>query len=506
MLQSVRSLAMVLSRLSLLSALLMVPSLLFALFGEGASTGQAVAFLIPMGVSVTSFLLTGLLFGRERPQLRESKDGFLCVVLAWAQFAVLGALPFWLSGHLPTFVDALFESTSGYATCGGSVFRTVETLPQGIQFWRAMTHFAGGLGIIALYVAILPALGAGGVVLFRSEVQSSLFEDRIRPRIQETAMALLLIYSGLVVAQTVLLWATAGMSLFDAAFHACATVSTGGFSTRDTSLAAFSPAAQWITALFMLLGATSFLLHGRALKGDFKAYLRSEEFRAFVVLVLTAIVIVTILVHGRPVAGEPGSGEPHVLDPALRPRDLASSIRDAVFQVVTCVTCTGFATADFERWPDACRFLLVMLMIVGGCTGSTSGGVKVSRVVVFVRTVGRELQQLLRPSRVVTVRFGQNAMPPDALIAVGTLILLYLFVVGIGAFLLTLLRVPATESLTGAIAAMGGVGPGLGSIGPAGNYADLAAGAKLVLCGLMLTGRLEIYAVLALFALLRRRR
>lgn len=506
MLESVRSLSMVLSRLSLLSALLMVPSLVLALFGEGASTAQVVSFLIPMGISVASFLGITLWCGRERPQLRESKDGFLCVVLAWAQFAVLGALPFWLSGHLPNFVDALFESTSGYATSGGSVFRTVENLPQGIQFWRAMTHFAGGLGIIALYVAILPALGAGGVVLFRSEVQSSLFEDRIRPRIQETAMALLLIYSGLVVMQAALLWTIGGMSLFDATFHACATVSTGGFSTRDSSLAAFSPAAQWVTMLFMFLGATSFLLHGRALKGEFRAYVRSEEFRAYCVLIASAILIVLLVVHHRPVTGPMDGGEPHVLDPSQRPGDWGTSLRDSMFQVLTCATCTGFATSDFERWPDACRFLLVLLMIVGGCTGSTSGGVKVSRIVVFVRTVGRELQQLLRPSRVVTVRFGQNAMPPDALIAVGTLILLYVSVVGVGAFALTLLRVPATESLTGAIAAMGGVGPGLGSVGPAGNYADLAAGAKLVLCGLMLTGRLEIYAVLALFALLRRRR
>lgn len=506
MLQVLRSQAIVLSRLSLLSALLMMPSLAFALFSRSGSNGEVVAFAIPIGISLTFFALTTALFGRERPQLRETKDGFLSVVLAWVQFVVLGALPFWVSGHLPTFVDGLFESVSGYTTCGASTFRSVEVLPQGILLWRAITHFAGGLGIIALSVAILPALGAGGVVLFRSEAQSSVFEDRIRPRIKETAIALLVIYSGLVLLQAALLWAFGGMTAFEGFVHACATLSTGGFSTRDASMAAFPPAAQWITCLFMFLGATSFLLHGRALKGDGGAYLRSEEFRAFALLVVGAIVLTAFLVHGRPVAGPADIGEIHALDPALRSGDWSTSIRDAAFQVLTCMTCTGFATANFDCWPDAARFLLVALMLVGGCTGSTAGGIKVSRMVVLVRIVGRELQQLLRPSRIVTVRFGQNVVPSDALISVATLVALYLGIVAIGAFLLTLLEVPLIESASGSIAAMGCVGPGLGSIGPAGNYADVGAGAKLVLCGLMLTGRLEIYAVLALFALLRRRR
>ncbi|MCC7171328.1 MAG: TrkH family potassium uptake protein [Planctomycetes bacterium] len=506
MLQVLRSQSIVLSRLSLLSALLMVPSLAFALFSSTGSNGEAMAFAIPIGISLAFFSLTAALFGRERPQLRETKDGFLSVVLAWVQFVVLGALPFWVSGHLPTFVDGLFESVSGYTTCGASTFRSVEVLPQGILLWRAITHFAGGLGIIALSVAILPALGAGGVVLFRSEAQSSVFEDRIRPRIKETAIALLVIYSGLVLLQAALLWAFGGMTAFEGFVHACATLSTGGFSTRDASMAAFPATAQWITCVFMFLGATSFLLHGRALKGDGVAYLRSEEFRAFALLVVGAVVLMAILVHGRPVTGADGIGEIHVLDPSQRSGDWSTSIRDAAFQVLTCVTCTGFATANFDRWPDAARFLLVALMLIGGCTGSTAGGIKVSRMVVFVRTVGRELQQLLRPSRIVTVRFGQNVVPSDALISVATLVALYLGIVAIGAFLLTLMEVPLIESASGSIAAMGCVGPGLGSIGPAGNYADVGAGAKLVLCGLMLTGRLEIYAVLALFALLRRRR
>ena len=463
---------------------------------------QILAYAVPAVLSVISYLLPRFLPPGHRPQLKTPLQGFLCVVLGWVLFAVLGAVPFWISGALPSFVDCFFEAMSGFTTTGASVFTSVESVPQALLLWRALTQFIGGLGIIALFIAVLPALGAGGVVLFRSEVSSMVLEDRLRPRIKDTAKVLWYLYAGLCLAEFLALM-LCGMSGFDAICHAMTTISTGGFSTSDHSLAGFSASAQWVVTLFMFLGGVSFLLHGKAVHGQVKEYLKSEEFLLYAGIVAVAVVLVTLLVMLN-APGEVAPGE------VLRPLDVRShdpgfmtSFRDAAFQVVSIMTSTGFASADYDAWVDACRFLLLLLMFIGGCSGSTAGGVKVFRFLLIFRAIGRQLSMLYSPSRIVTVRFSGNPVPADALHAACLLLVLWVLTIAFGGLFLMILGVPMIESVTGTLACISCIGPALGDVGPTGNYAHLPALAKLVLSLIMLMGRLELYAVLVILFRLR---
>ncbi|MFG0319707.1 MAG: TrkH family potassium uptake protein, partial [Planctomycetota bacterium JB042] len=341
------------------------------------------------------------------------------------------------------------------------------------------------------------------VVLMRSEVTAAVLEDRLRPRIRDTARVLWTIYASLFVANAIAL-ALAGLPAFDAVCHALTTVSTGGFSTSDLSFAGFSPAAQWICIAFMFLGATSFLLHGKAVSGDLLAYAKSEEFRAYVLILLVSTLLVTAVVMATagPVVESPvPSLAPETHDEAA----FGTALRDAAFQVTSIMTSTGFASADYDAWPDAARFLLIVLMLVGSCSGSTAGGLKVFRVLLVIRTIGRQLRLLLSPARVVNVRYGDATVPRDTLLAASTLMLLALFLVVLGALALTLMGLGLAESLSGAISCLTCVGPAFGELGPTGNYADVPALGKVVLSALMLMGRLEVYAVLVLFAMIGRK-
>ena len=491
----------VLARLAGLAGLLLVVPLKVALATGPGDARELLAYAVPLGVSVLLFLASVAMRGRVGA-IRSPAQGFLCVVLGWLLFATVGALPYWISQALPSYVDAWFEAMSGFTSTGATVFASVEAESSALLPWRAMTQFIGGLGIIALFIAILPALGAGGVVLFRSEVTSSVLEDRLRPRIIETARILWMIYVGLTAANLVALL-LCGVPLFDAVCYALTTVATGGFGTRDLSLAAFSPAAQWVTIVFMFLGGTSFLLHGRALQGDVKSYLRSDEFRLYVglLVVATATITAVLMSTAQPVLG---TGDPS-LDPAYHDTgSLSVALRDAAFQVTAIMTSAGHASADYDRWPDAARFLIVLLMLIGGCAGSTAGGAKVFRFLLVFRAIGRQMIMLLSPSRVVSVRVDGNAVPRDVLLAVSSLLLLFGLIGAAGTLVLLFLGVPLEEALSGTIACLFCIGPALGDVGPAGNYGGLPAAAKLVLSVLMLMGRLELYAVLVLLARARR--
>ena len=478
-----------------MAGLLLLPSLAMELTNGALEARQVMAYLVPAALSIGAYLLPRLLSNGERKQLKTPVQGFLCVVLGWGLFALIGAVPFWISGALPSFVDCYFESMSGFTTTGASVFTSVEEVPRALLLWRALTQFIGGLGIIALFVAVLPALGAGGVVLFRSEVASKVLEDRLRPRIQDTAKLLWYIYAGLCLAEFVALM-LCGMNAFDAICHAMATVSTGGFSTSNLSLAGYGAGAQWVVTFFMFLGGTSFLLHGKAINGDLKAYLRSEEFLLYLGILLSAVGLVVILLV---VMGEPPQVEGE-------PVGFWTSLRDSAFQVTSIMTSTGFASADYDRWSDACRFLLVMLMLVGGCSGSTAGGVKVFRFLLVFRAIGRQLSLLVSPSRIVTVRFSGVPVPGDALQAAGMLLLLFILTTAFGGLALMILGVPLVEAVTGTLACVSCIGPALGSVGPTGNYSEIPALGKLLLSLIMLMGRLELYAVLVLFSFRRLRR
>lgn len=492
----------VLCRLAGLAGLVLVFPLLMTLWDHG-STREILSFALPLAGSLGVFQVSRILERRGKTQLKSPAQGFQCVTFGWTIFALLGAVPYWISGALPTFVDAWFESMSGFTTTGASVFTSVEAVPRGLLLWRAMSQFIGGLGIIALFVAILPALGGGGVVLMRSEVTASVVEERLRPRIRDTARVLWMIYAGLFVANVVCLL-LCDLSMFDAICHALTTVSTGGFSTKDISFAEFSPTAQWVCILFMFLGATSFLLHGKAVTGDVKAYAKSEEFRAYVLVLAFATALVTIVVmrNAEPVVGT----TTRTLSPSLHDEiHFATALRDAAFQVTSIMTSTGYASTDYNGWPDATRFLLVGLMFVGSCSGSTAGGVKLFRVLIVLRTIVRQLRLILSPARVINVRYGNSVIPRDALLAAATLVLVSLLIVVVSALALSLMGLAMEEAVSGAVSCLGCVGPAFGELGPTGNFAGVPAAGKVLFSILMLMGRLEIYAVLVLGAMIGRR-
>jgi len=478
-----------------MAGLLLLPSLAMELSNDALDVRQILAYVVPAVLSIGAYLLPRLRRDGERPQLKTPLQGFLCVVLGWVLFALIGAVPYWISGALPSFVDGVFESMSGFTTTGASVFTSVEAVPKALLLWRALTQFIGGLGIIALFVAVLPALGAGGVVLFRSEVASKVLEDRLRPRIQDTAKLLWYIYAGLSLAAFLALM-LCGMSVFDAACHAMTSVSTGGFSTNDQSLGGYGAGAQWVVILFMFLGGTSFLLHGKAMRGDLKAYWRNEEFALYMCILLAAVGLMVILLMSTAAPVAPGA----------EPAGFWTSVRDSAFQVTSIMTCCGYASADYDRWPDAGRFLLVVLMLIGACSGSTAGGVKVFRFLLVFRAIGRQLSMLISPSRIVTVRFCAIPVPADALLAACMLLILFVLTTIFGGLVLMLLGVPMLEAVTGTLTCLSCCGPGLGSVGPAGNFSEIPSLGKLVLSLVMLMGRLEFYAVLVLFASRRLRR
>ncbi len=495
----------VIARLSGLAVpLLLVPYLVERLV-YGASFHDGAEYLLPAAASLALFLLSHVSMRGHRPHLRTPLQGFLCVTVAWVVFAAIGGLPYLVGGHVDSFVDAFFEAMSGFTTTGASVFPVVEELPKGILLWRAMTQFVGGLGIIALFVAVLPALGAGGVVLFRSEVAPSLLEDRLRPRIHDTAQVLWMVYVGLCLLEFIALM-LCDVPAFDAVCHALTTVSTGGFSTQNDSVASFTSSAQWVVIVFMFLGGTSFLLHGRAISGDVKCYLRSEEFLLYVGITLAAIGVASVLLVATrtPVDAASMAALPPI-EPDAHDTGLLTTVRDASFQVLSIMTTTGFCNVDFDRWADPLRFLLVLLMMIGACSGSTAGGIKVFRFLLIWRAIARQVTTLLSPSRVVTVRFSGTAVPNETLLLAMMLLVLFVALAVVGSFFLVLLGVPLLEAITGTVACLCCIGPALGDVGPAGSYAAVPASGKVVLSVLMLMGRLEIYAVLALLGSLGRK-
>lgn len=491
----------VLARLAgLMGSIMIIPLLACLLYGPGE--GEVGAYLVPIGVGMCLFLASCL--QRDRPVLNAPYQGFLCVVFGWIIFAWLGALPFYLAGALPTMTDAFFESMSGFTTTGASVFTSVAAVPKGLLLWRALTQYIGGLGIIALFVAVLPALGAGGVVLLRSEVSASVLEDRLRPRIRDTAKILWIVYTALCGIQFLLMW-LCGVPAFDSLCHAFTTLSTGGFSTDDLSVGAWGPAVQWIVTVFMFLGGTSFVLHGKLLRGELRGgYLKNEEFLLYLGIVVVSVLVTAALLYTT--VWPLPSLHPHPLDPAIQDMGVLASLRHAAFQVLSVMTTTGFATSDFDRWPDAARYLLVILMCVGSCSGSTAGGIKVFRILLLSRAFLRQLVLLLHPNRVLTLRMGNSSVPEDALRAAAILFIAFVVTTAGGAFVLLLLGVPMEEALTGTIACIMCIGPALGDVGPTGNYAAIPAFGKLTLSVLMLVGRLELYSVMVLLGLLVPRR
>lgn len=438
------------------------------------------ADFVPLLISAGSALAVALLLvlGTRGKTDLSIKDGFFIVSAGWVAAGVFGAVPYVLSG-VASPIDAFFESVSGFSTTGATIFRDIESLPRGILFWRSMTHWLGGMGIVVLSVAVLPFLGVGGMQLFKAEVPGPT-ADRLTPRIQSTAAFLWGTYLVLTVLETGLLMAGGGMDWFESICHTFGTVATGGFSTRNASIGAFGPYEQIVITLFMFLAGVNFSLHYWALRRRWGVYARDEEFRFYLVLALiaTGFLWVSIYLNGH--AG------------------LWDGLRHSAFQAVSIMTTTGYGTADFLLWGPGAQILLFTLMFLGGCAGSTGGGMKQLRIAVLGKYGVREMKKLLHPHGIFRIKFSGKAVPDDVLLNILGFFLLYVAAFVVGALVVAATGVEAVTAIGASAACLGNIGPGLGDVGPASTYTALPGLAKGVLVFLMLLGRLELYTVLVL--------
>jgi trk system potassium uptake protein len=452
-------------------------SLFWSLYlGEPDVAALIESMLICFGAG-GSLLLVG--WRSQAPVLR--REGMAMVGLSWLLAALFGALPFYLSGATPDFADAYFEAMSGFTTTGSTVLRDIEALPKGVLFWRSFTHWLGGMGIVVLFVAILPYLRVSGKQLFKSEVPGPTAEV-LRPRISETASVLWRIYLGLTVVLAVILWAL-GMSVYDSLCHTFGTMATGGFSVWNKSIGYYdSVVFDIVIMVFMILAGTNFGLYFQIIKGDWKSIWRNSEWRFYMgIMCVSTLLISADLILRKS------------YDSAIQ------AVRYAGFQVVSITTTTGYGTADFEQWSSFSQLILVSLMFVGGCAGSTGGGMKVVRILVILKQAYLGMEKVFRPHLVSTLKIGGVPVENDVRDAILIFFCISLHVVLFGSLALTAMGVDLVTAVTAVISALNNIGPGLGDVGPTDNFASIPAAGKYLLALCMVLGRLELFAVLVLF-------
>lgn len=419
-------------------------------------------------------------FLMKRPNELSIREAFLTVTLSWITFSLFGSVPFMVSGYIPNLTDAFFETMSGFTTTGASILTDIEALPKSLLLWRNMTQWLGGMGVIALAVAVLPFLGVGGVQLFKAEVPGPI-KDRISPRISETAKILWGVYLLFTIAEILLLM-LGGLSLFDSVCITFGTLATGGFAPTNASIAAYpSPFIHYVVIVFMFIAGVNFSLHYWALRGRPHLYFTNPEFRFF--LFVTGLATGLILM-ARLVRGEAFSEE---------------FIRSTLFQTVSIVTTTGFVTHDYEQWPFVTQIILLALMLFGGCTSSTGGGIKNVRILVAFKFMGSELKKLFHPHGVFPIRMGDRAVQERLVSNIIGFIALYILFFFVGVMAMTGLGLDIDTSIGAVAATLGNVGPGIGMVGPVENYSHLPVLGKWILSFLMMIGRLEIFTVLVIF-------
>ena len=448
-------------------------------YGDGTTAPLALS----MAITITSGAL--MFFAFRDPATANSamthREGMAIVALGWFVAGVFGGLPFYLGGTFHSVVDCVFESLSGFSTTGSSVLTDIEAVPRGILFWRSLTHWLGGMGIIVLSLAILPFLGVGGMQLYKAEVPGPV-PDKLKPRIKDTAMTLWKVYVLFSAVETVLLM-FGGMDLFDALCHTFGTMATGGFSTKNTSVAAFDSAyIDYVITVFMFIAGVNFSLHYLLLKWRPSAMLKDPEFRTFTGMFLVFVVILTIAVL---MAGNYDN--------------VADSVRYTSFQVAAILTTTGFATADYELWPGIAQGILLFCMFVGGCAGSTGGGMKVMRIMLLLKQSYQELFHLIHPRSVSRVKMGKIVVQDDVIRGVWGFFVLWIGLFVLAGFIVAATGVDVVTSFAASLACIGNIGPGIGGVGPTDNFAWLPDTAKWALTFCMVLGRLEIYTVIILF-------
>lgn len=460
-----------------LVALSMVPPFIFALLDKDPQVIGG--FLFPIVFALVATVV--VLFLGSPANIQFSKgDGFVVVSLAWIFTSLYGALPFYLSGVTPNPVDALFESVSGFTTTGASIFQSVEALPRAILLWRAITHWLGGMGIVVLTVALLPLLGVGGFQLIKAETPGP-EKDKVTPRVTATAKILWLIYIFLTVLEIILL-RMAGMTWFDAVCHAFATMATGGFGTKNASVGHYNSAfIDWIITCFMFLAGMNFSLYYRLIQGKIEDIWHNTELRVYVAIVLIATLVVSLAIQD--------SYESFI-----------HALRYGAFQVVSIITTTGFATADFDGWASLAKGVLFLLMFVGGCSGSTGGGIKVIRHVVLFKQAGNELRRAIYPHGVFSVCLNGKVGRKDVVYGVAGFVFLYLSLVFGVTLITTVAGVDLLSAFSTALVTTGNIGPGFGLVGPTQNYGFLPDYVKIACSFAMIAGRLELLTLFVLFS------
>lgn len=441
---------------------------------------------IPLAISSAITLLSGFILWKvtykKTTKDLKKKDGYLIVSLGWIVMSFFGILPYVLSGAIPSFTNAFFETVSGFTTTGASILNDIESVSKGILFWRSLTQWIGGMGIIVLALAILPFLGIGGMQLFVAEAPG-ITPDKLKPRIQDTAKRLWYLYVGLTLVEAIALY-FAGMGGFDAVNHALTTMATGGFSTKNASIAYYdSSLIHYIIIFFMFLAGTSFTLTYMAvIKRNFKKVFKNEEFVVYLIFTIVITLIVTLALM------------------VVQDFGIAISFRDALFQVVSLITTTGYATADYTTWSSFLTVLFFILLFVGGSAGSTAGGVKIIRHVVLFKNSFLELKRQLHPSAVMPVRISGKAIDQTIVYNVLAFIMIYILVFLVGVTLLSSMNVDFDTAFGAVATSLGNVGPGIGEVGPANNFSGMPVGGKWLLSFLMILGRLELFTVLMLLS------
>lgn len=450
---------------------MLLPILVSLIYGEDD--------LIPLIISAVIAAITGLLLFftfRIQYELRI-RDGFVLVTFTWVAFALLGALPFFISGYMPSYTDAFFETMSGFTTTGASILTDIEVLPHGLLFWRSFTHWLGGMGIILLSLAILPFLGVGGMQLYKAEVPGP-EHDKLKPRIKDTAKILWEVYILISLVEIIMLY-FAGMNLFDAICHTFGTMATGGFSTKNASIGHYNnPFIDYIIIFFMLIAGINFSLHYRAIRGDLGIYRKDPETRffAFLIGIGSLIIIGDLYISYN--------------------YDFFEGIQKGLFQTVSIITTTGYGTDDYEKWGSSSQIILLLFMFIGGCAGSTGGAMKIMRSLVVMKFAINEIKLLIHPNAVLPIRIGKRTIPREIVGNITGFFLIYMGIFVIGVLLMSLLGLDIISSLGAVAASIGNIGPGLGSVGPTDNYAHIPMAGKWILSFLMLVGRLEIYPVI----------
>jgi len=453
------------------AALMILPCIVAAIYNEKSGY----YFLLVMGICFVVGM--PLLFYKPKSKLFFSKEGFVSVALGWIILSIMGALPFYISGEIPSFIDALFETISGFTTTGSSILTDVESLSKCMIFWRSFTHWIGGMGILVFILAIMPMTGGEGMHILRAESPGPSI-SKLTPRLKTTALTLYLIYLGMTVLQVILLL-IGRMPLFDALTITLGTAGTGGFAIKNSNMADYSTYNQFIVGLFMFLFGVNFNIYYLMLFRKFKIAFKSEELRTYCLIVLSSIILIAFNLGGL--------------------KNFFGYLHEAAFQVSSIITTTGYATVDFNYWPTFSKSILVIIMFIGACAGSTCGSMKVSRIIILFKALGKELSFLKHKRSVKILKFDGSKIDHEVMRSTNVFFVTYIFIFAISVLLVSLDNLDFTSTFTAVAATLNNIGPGLDLVGPMGNFSSFSDLSKLVMMFDMLAGRLEIFPMLLLF-------